>query len=219
MAIALFIYLYGCNNSNDSIAKKFMSTNDSRGKMRYESIAELRDTISIWGLDSNYLIDVPDSMRALYGFGFKMFIFNKELKILRDICEADFPGLKNHINLKKSSRFKKMNPSELALLNASNMDGQTLMLKIEELRDSVEYQVIVIYGFHKKNELDYRMSEIDQLFVSTDYQTYFLPAQRFNDSKMSEYDFLSIRYKHWEEQGIEIPEIGYRILDSLKAGQ
>jgi len=50
-------------------------------------------------------------------------------------------------------------------------------------------------------------------------KTYFLSPQKFNDSEMSEYDFLSIRYKHWEDQGIEIPEIGYHILDSLKLAE
>lgn len=216
---ALIICICSCNSPSDSIAKKFMSVNDSRGKVRYESLSELRDTISTWGLDSNSLIDVSDSVRALYGFGFKMFIFNKDLNIMRDICEADFPGLNNHVNLEKTSLFKKKNASEITLLNSSMVEGQTLISQMEDLRDSVNYQVLVIYGFHQKQELDYRLSEINQLFDNIDFKIYFLPPQRFNNSKMSEYDFLSIRYKHWEDQGIEIPEIGYQILDSLKRVQ
>jgi hypothetical protein len=217
--IVLIISICGCNSPNDSIAKKFKSIDDSRGKVRYESLSELRDTISSWGLDAKSLIDLPDTIRALYGYGFKMFIFNKDLNVMRDICEADFPGLNNHVNLEKTSLFKKMNASEIILLRSSNVAGQTLISQMEDLRDSVNYQVLVIYGFHQKQELDYRLSEINQLFADSDYKIYYLPPQRFNDSEMSEYDFLSIRYKHWEDQGIEIPEIGYKIMDSLKSVQ
>ena len=192
--IVISIAVVGCGAPAGRM--EYLTKSDGRGKYRYETVAELQDTLAAWNYPDAMALKMPDSVRANFPYAFKIYLVNEQLDVLHDICEAYFPGLEKEVNLNDQRWFRQPDRYVKSLLEQSTtVDDKELLKLVRENTKEYQVQAIVAMRFYKKAVFDERMEELKVLFKGDLPPVYCVHTLRFFDGDLLESEFLTIQYK------------------------
>src|SRR5690554_1943802 len=129
----------------------YLTQSDGRGKVKYETVAELQNTLNAWNYTNAMALKMSDSVRAYFPEAFRMYLVNEQLQVNDDICEAYFPGLAKKVDLRDQRTFNPPDRYIKSLLeNSSTVDDRNLLEVIRENAEEHPVQAIIVMGFSKK---------------------------------------------------------------------
>src|SRR5690554_4879971 len=102
-SILISLIFTGCGSDTARLA--YLQNSDGRGKFKYETVAELQDTLNAWNYSNVKALKMSDSVRAFFPYTYQMYLVNEQLEVNDDICEAYFPGLAKKVDLDNQRTF------------------------------------------------------------------------------------------------------------------
>lgn len=195
----------------------YLTQSDGRGKVKYETVAELQDTLAAWNYPNAMALKMSDSVRANFPHAFQLYLVNEKLDVLHQICEAYFPGLEKKVHLENQRAFRSPDRYVKSLFeHSTTVDDRELLKVIKENTKEHPVQAIVVMGFSKKVVFDDRIEELSTLFEGGDLPpVYCVHTNQFFDNDLRESAFLAIQLKWLEANGYNMPKEAHDHVDSL----
>lgn len=200
---------------------EYLTQSDGRGKVKYETVAELQDTLAAWNYPNAMALKMSDSVRANFYRAYHLYLVNEKLDVLDQICEAYFPGLGKKVNLKNQRAFRPPDRYMESLFeHSTTVDSRKLLDVLRENAKEHPVQAIVVMGFSKKVVFDDRNEELRTLFEDGDLPpVYCVHTNQFGDSDLPESEFLAIQLKWSDDNGYNVPKEAFDHVETLRKAE